>query len=98
MKNDSRQLITNMTEQKGLQFPDHHPIKAVGRNQPHFKDTMLQCVRAELGDDVELDITEKLSRDGSFISLTVTVWVDSRERLDNVYQRLHATGLLLFAL
>lgn len=82
----------------GLQFPDHHPIKAVGRNQPDFKQRMLACIEDELGLESDISVTEKLSRDGSFVSLTITVWVDSRERLDRIYQRLHATGLLLFAL
>jgi len=87
-----------VTDTEGLQFPDHHPIKAVGRNEPHFKKTIIQCVHDELGHDIEFEVTEKLSRDGSFLSLTLTVWVDSRESLDRLYQRLHATGLLLFAL
>jgi putative lipoic acid-binding regulatory protein len=88
-----------MNEQsKGLQFPDHHPIKAVGRHSGEFKQRMVQCVMDELGTDVAIEISEKLSRDGSFISLTLTVWVESRDQLDHIYQRLHATGLLLFAL
>jgi uncharacterized protein len=82
----------------GLSFPAHHPIKAVGRNLPEFKPRMLQCLQEELGQDSAIEVSEKLSRDAGFISLTLTVWVDSREQLERIYQRLHATGLLLFAL
>jgi putative lipoic acid-binding regulatory protein len=45
-----------------------------------------------------LKVEERLSRDGSYVSLTCTVRVASRAELDAVYRRLHATGLVRYSL
>jgi putative lipoic acid-binding regulatory protein len=53
-----------------------------------------------LGDEagVVLDVAERPSRDGTYLSLTFTLKVDNREQLERIYRRLHATGLVLYAL
>lgn len=68
----------------------------MGRHTPEFKPAML----AALGDesDAAVEVAERLSRDGSYLSLTFTLKISSREELDRIYRRLHATGLVLYAL
>ena len=81
-----------------LEFPCDHPIKVLGRHTPEFRTRVLAVLAAEAGETAEPRLEERLSRDGSYLSLTCTVRVASRAQLDLIYRALHATGLVLYAL
>jgi hypothetical protein len=85
-------------EASPLEFPREHPVKALGKHTPDFRQQMLAAIHAEAGEAAVVSTEERLSRDGHYLSLTVTVRIETREHLDRVYRRLHDTGLLLFAL
>jgi len=80
-----------------LEFPCDYPIKVMGRHTPEFRTRMLEVLERQPSSTVS-SVPERLSRDGNYLSLTCTVRVDSRERLDSLYRELHATGLVLIAL
>jgi putative lipoic acid-binding regulatory protein len=82
-----------------LEFPGDHPLKVVGKATPEFRARMLQIVALHGGGTIEPSrVTEKLSRDGTYVSLTCVVRAESREHLDRIYREMHATGLVLYAL
>lgn len=81
-----------------LEFPGHHPVKAVGLHTAEFKTRMLDVVHREAGTPAVLEVRERLSKDQRYLSLTITVHVADRAQLDRIYREMHATGLLLFAL
>jgi putative lipoic acid-binding regulatory protein len=81
-----------------LEFPSEQPVKVMGRNSPEFRARMLQVVALHAGPVQPTQVTERLSRDGNYLSLTCTVRAESREHLDRIYRELHATGLVLYAL
>lgn len=81
-----------------LDFPRDHPLKVMGRHTPEFRAKVLAVLAAEADAAAGLRVEERLSRDGNFVSLTLTLRVASREQLDLIYRRLHATGLVLYAL
>jgi putative lipoic acid-binding regulatory protein len=85
-----------MTTQ-GLEFPCEYPIKVMGRQSDEFRARMLAVLEARAA-IVADGISERPSRDGTYLSLTCIVQVESREHLDTIYRELHATGLVLFAL
>ncbi len=81
-----------------LEFPCDYPVKVMGRHSAQFRAAVL-AVLAPPGDPAaDLHIEQRLSRDGTFVSLTCTVRIASRAELDLLYRRLHATGLVLYAL
>ena len=80
-----------------LEFPCDYPIKVMGRHTPEFRARMLEVLGRQATAGVSA-VAERLSRDGNYLSLTCTVHVESRERLDALYRELHATGLVLIAL
>ncbi|HXQ64548.1 MAG TPA: DUF493 domain-containing protein [Steroidobacteraceae bacterium] len=80
-----------------LKFPCDYPIKVMGRHTPEFRARMLEVLERQ-PEPTLAGVAERLSRDGNYLSLTCTVRVDSRERLDSLYRELHATGLVLIAL
>lgn len=69
-----------------LTFPCDLPIKVFGRNEPEFRAAALAIVRAHYGDEIRL--SEQQSRNGGYLSLTITVRAESREKIDAVFQEL----------
>jgi putative lipoic acid-binding regulatory protein len=81
-----------------LEFPGDHALKVVGKATPEFRARMLQVVALHAGQIDASRVTEKLSRDGNYVSLTCVVRAESRDHLDRIYREMHATGLVLYAL
>jgi hypothetical protein len=85
-------------ENSPLEFPADHDIKVMGRNAPSFRPRVAEVLVEELGAGAADRIQERTSREGTFLSLTCTVHVDSRDDLERTYRALHKTGLVLYAL
>jgi uncharacterized protein len=81
-----------------LEFPCDFPVKVMGRHTAEFRTQILAALAAETHGAAAPRIEERLSRDGTFVSLTCTVRVASRDELERIYRRLHATGLVLYSL
>jgi hypothetical protein len=79
-------------------FPCDLPIKIVGRNDSGFRDSALAIVRAHVADAPDSRVTERLSRKGGYVSITVTVRVESRAQADAVYRDLSAHERILMVL
>ena len=81
-----------------LTFPCDLPIKIFGRNARAFRDTALAIVRTHCPDVSEEAVVERVSREGAYVSLTITVRVDSRAQADAVYRALSAHDEILMVL
>lgn len=79
-----------------LEFPCDLPIKVFGRNAPEFRDAVVTIVESHYGSAYRL--TEQESKQGSYLSLTVTVRAATRAEIDAVYQDLVAHELILMTL
>ena len=84
-----------MTKDSIIEFPTPFPIKALGKDEPEFRQTVLEIVAAHASFDPERDVKEALSGKGNFVSVTVTLMAESQEQLDTVYQSLHDNELVL---
>jgi uncharacterized protein len=85
-------------DESPLEFPCDYPVKVMGRHTADFRAQVLAALAAEAGGSAAPRVEERLSRDGTFVSLTCIVRVASRADLDRLYRRLHATGLVLYSL
>lgn len=78
-----------MHEDTLLEFPCDFPIKVMGRDEDDdFRSEAVAIVEAEVGPLPEGAVTSQPSRNGRFLSVTVTVRAESREQLDSLYRRL----------
>lgn len=78
-----------MHEDSLLEFPCDFPIKIMGRDeQDDFHSEAVAIVEAEVGPLPAGAVTTQPSRNGRFLSVTVTVRAESREQLDSLYRRL----------
>jgi hypothetical protein len=86
----------NESTESLLTFPCDLPIKVFGRNERSFRDAALTIVRAHYGS--EHNVAEQQSKQGAYLSLTITVHAANRAQLDAVYQDLVASEQILMVL
>lgn len=81
-----------------LEFPCDFPIKAMGKACDDFDALVYRLVRPHAPDLSENAITTRASRQGNYLSVTITVRATSREQLDAIYRELTACEQILMVL
>jgi len=79
-------------------YPCEMPIKVVGKSQPNFAQEIADVIREF---DPEFDpasVEMRPSRKGNYLGLTFRITAQSRQHLDDIYQRLHGHPLVSFVL
>lgn len=87
-----------MADETLLEFPCDFPIKIMGRDSAEFQALARSLVEKHTGPLAEKAIVSSLSRNGTFVSVTITVVAESQEQLDNIYRELTAHDDVLMAL
>lgn len=90
--------MTESEPDKLLQFPCSFPIKMMGRADAAFNDTAVGLVERHVGKVAADAIQTSQSRNGNFLSVTVTIDAKSQEQLDNIYNDLSNHKDILVAL
>ncbi len=83
MRNDAATETTS-----ALAFPCEFPIKVMGKTQAGFAQSIVDVVTRHAGDFDPSTVEMRSSREGKYLSLTVTVNATSREQLDALYRDL----------
>jgi len=77
------------TEQQSLlSFPVDFPMKILGRREGGFAQAVMEIVLRHAPDFEPASMEMRPSRQGRYLSLTVTVNATSREQLDALYREL----------
>lgn len=87
-----------MSEESPLRFPCEFPIKMMGRDTPEFRATARSLVEKHVGQVDDERVQASLSRNGRFVSVTVTVTATSQQQLDDIYRDVTAHDDVLMAL
>ena len=88
-----------MTDTDALfQFPCEFPIKVMGRDSESFRTLTLAIIERHAGSLAPDRISERMSSKGRFLALTYTIEAKSRAQLDQIYQDLTDSGVVLVAL
>lgn len=77
-----------------LQFPTDFPIKVMGRRVDEFAQAIVAVVTEHAPDYDPATLQMRASKQGNYLSLTVTVHATSREQLDNLYRALTSHPLV----
>lgn len=75
-----------MNDESALTFPCEFPIKMMGRDTPEFRATARALVENHAGAVGDEAIQAALSRNGRFVSVTVTITATSQQQLDDIYR------------
>ena len=84
-------------EESLMEFPCSFPIKAMGKAVDDFDVLVVEIVRKHHPGLTEGAVKTRPSREGKYISVTVTINAQSREQLDNIYLDLTAHERVLMA-
>ena len=88
-----------MSDQESLiDFPCRFPIKVMGRKETDFEAHVLQIISAHVDDIAADDIAIQASKNGTYLSVTVTVDTHSQDHLDRIYRTLTASDRVLYVL
>ena len=87
-----------MSEDSVITFPCSFPIKLMGRETAEFRQTARKLVEKHTGPLDDDAIESALSRNGRFVSVTITIIAESREQLDNIYRDATAHDDVIMAL
>ena len=90
--------MTAPKEEKLLDFPCDFPIKMMGREQPEFRDAAVAVIERHTGKIRSDAIRTALSRNGNFLSITVTIKAQNQQQLDDIYSDLSEHEEILVAL
>lgn len=85
-------------EQSALEFPCDFPIKMMGHDRDAFYDAARGVIEAHAGRIPDAAVRTAASRNGRFVSMTVTIRAQSRQQLDAIYEDLSAHEEILVAL
>lgn len=81
-----------------LEFPCEFPIKMLGRDRPEFRHAALALIEQHAGEIQDHAIRTALSRNGNFLSITITITAQSQQQLDDIYRDLTEHDDILVAL
>ena len=89
-------MVNEPPPEELLKFPTDYPIKVVGRPSAEFR-ARVHAVFVKHVPNVETDrITERLSENGNFLSISYTIVAESREQVIALAKDLTGTeGVLM---
>jgi putative lipoic acid-binding regulatory protein len=85
-------------EDSPLKFPCEFPIKAMGKATPELEIAVLEIINRHVPDLGEGAVKTRESRNGNYLSITVTIQAKSREQLDAIYMELTSCEHVVFAI
>lgn len=87
-----------MSEESAIEFPCEFPIKMMGRDSTEFRVLVRSLVEEHVGSVDDSRVQAALSRNGRFVSVTVTITATSQRQLDDIYEAATAHDDVLMAL
>ncbi len=87
-----------MSEETLLDFPCQFAIKAMGKNDGKFDLVIMEIMRQHVPDLYEHAVNTRRSKDGNYLSVTVTIQAASKAQLDSIYRDLSSHPQVLMAL
>ena len=90
--------MSELEADKLLEFPCIFPIKMMGHANDEFRDIAVRLVEQHVGKVQEDAVQTSKSRNGNFLSVTVTINAQNQDQLDNIYNDLSNHEDILVAL
>lgn len=87
-----------IAEETLFEFPCRFPIKAMGKNSGELELVVVDIVTRHTSDTRDHEVNSKPSKDGNYLSVTVTIEATSKKQLDAIYQDLVDHPHVLMAL
>jgi putative lipoic acid-binding regulatory protein len=83
---------------RGFEFPCDYQVKAMGHDDGSFRETVIDILSRHCASIDHERIVCRASRNGKYLSVSVTIEAQSREHLDAIYAALTAHEKVLMRL
>ena len=92
--------LASMPEKESsfLKFPCDFPLKVMGHAAADFESLVVAIVLKHVGTLREGAVESRPSKQGKYLSVTVTIQAESQAQLDNLYRELSAHTRILMVL
>lgn len=81
-----------------LKFPCDFTIKVFGLASDEFEAAVLSIIHKHAPNLSGRALQSRLSQNGKYLALSITIHVDSKEQLDTIYQALSSSPQVIMAL
>jgi len=81
-----------------LKFPCEFTIKIFGEMAPDFEQIIYDLIKPYAPNLSSGAMQSRISENGKYLSISVTLFIESREQLDNIYIALTQSPKVLMAL
>ena len=85
-------------EETIFEFPSEFPLKIMGKNDPQLLEFIKSVMPKHAPDICEEAYVHKTSKQGRFMSVTVTFTATSKAQLDNIYREITGSDLALYVI
>jgi putative lipoic acid-binding regulatory protein len=90
--------MTQTETESALKFPTTFPIKVMGKRTDGFAQAVVDVVMKHAPDYEPATLEMRASREGNYLSVTVTINATSRDQLDNLYRELTSHPMVAMVL
>lgn len=87
-----------LPEESLIKFPCDFTLKIFGLKSDEFEATVLVIIHKHAPNLSDRAIESRPSQQGKYCALSVTIHVDSKEQLDNIYRELSASPQVIMVL
>lgn len=89
-----------MTQQQEslIEFPCRFPVKVMGAHSEDFHQIVLGIAQKHSPEVTFADLEMRVSKNGNYLAVTVTIYAVSKAQLDNLYMDLTGHPLVKVAL
>ena len=81
-----------------IEFPSLYPLKVVGNQHAEFEDIVLQLVKARCPQAEHIEVSQRASKKGKYVALTLTFTVYNQQQIEDIYHDLHACEHVVMSL
>lgn len=81
-----------------LEFPCEFPIKVIGKDEDGFEEAVIDIIQKHVPGLTRSAFTNRMSREGKYVSVSAVFTADSREQMDDLYRELTANPKVLWVL
>ena len=82
-----------------VEYPTLYAFKVMGKQEQGFQEYVRQLFHRLMGAEISNDsISEQPSRQGTYLSVTVTVYLLSEEHRQTIYSSLHKERRIIYYL
>ena len=81
-----------------LEYPVRFPLKVFGKDTVDFESVVVDLVRKRIPEAEHIEISQRRSKGGKYVALTLTFTVHTQKQLEDIYQDLYHCDQVVMSL